>query len=299
MSAEATARALLARASARRIALPQRGIETALLEWGSGDRLALLHHANGFCKGVWAEVATALADDGWRVIALDARGHGDSTHPEGDAAYHWDAFAEDLVALAQVLVEEHGGAPIALGLGHSFGGTSMIGAAARRPELFARLLLVDPVVPPPLHGVDPLDVPHLRKLIDGARKRRAEWASRDAARAWCAERRFFADWRPEAIELYLLDGMREHADGRLTLKCPGAVEGAVFAGSASVDLFALARRVATPTLVQWARRGDFPRAVHEALADTMAHAQLEALSCGHLVVMEQPELVIRAARGAP
>ncbi len=295
-TAEATARALLERATRRRVALPQRGVEIALCEWGSGDRTALLHHANGFCKGAWAEVATALADDGWRVIALDARGHGDSTHPEDDAAYVWDAFAEDLVALAEILVGERGGTPLALGLGHSFGGTSMIGAAARRADLFERLLLVDPVVPPPLQGVDLQSVPHMRKLIEGARKRRAIWPSRDAARAWCAERRFFADWRAEAIELYLLDGMRENSDGSLTLKCPGAVEGAVFAGSATIDLFALARRVATPTHIQWAERGDFPPAVHQALADAMGNAQLEPLASGHLVVMEQPELVIEAAR---
>jgi pimeloyl-ACP methyl ester carboxylesterase len=295
MSAESTARALLAAATRRQLALPDRGVEIALAEWGAGERLALLHHANGFCKGMWAEVATRLADDGWRVVALDARGHGDSTQPEGEVAYHWDAFAEDLVAVAAALVAERGGAPIALGIGHSFGGTSMIGAAARRPELFERLLLIDPVVPPPLRGVDPHDVPHLRKLIEGARKRRAEWPSRDAARAWCRERRFFAAWRPTAIELYLLDGMRERDDHSLVLKCRGAVEGAVFAGSASIDLFALAARVGVPATIQWADSGDFPRAVHQALVDTMADARLEALHCGHLVPMEQPELVVAAA----
>jgi pimeloyl-ACP methyl ester carboxylesterase len=295
MSAEADARALLGRARSRSLRLPARGVEIALCEWGAGDRLALLHHANGFCKGMWAEVAIRLADDGWRVVALDARGHGDSSQPEGEAAYHWDAFAEDLVEVAATLVAERRGAPIALGLGHSFGGTSMIGAAARRPELFERLLLVDPVVPPPLRGVDPHDVPHLRKLIDGARRRRAEWPSRDAARDWCRERRFFSAWRPTAIELYLLDGMRERADGSLVLKCPGAVEGAVFAGSAGIDLFALAARVGVPTTIQWADGGDFPRAVHQSLADTMGDARLEALHCGHLVPMEQPELVVAAA----
>lgn len=296
MSAEAEARALLARARRRSLRLPARGVEIALCEWGEGERVALLHHANGFCKGMWAEVATRLAADGWRVVALDARGHGDSSQPEGEAAYQWDAFAEDLVAVAATLVAERGGAPLALGLGHSFGGTSMIGAAARRPELFERLLLVDPVVPPPLRDVDAHDVPHLRKLIEGARKRRAEWPSRAAARAWCRERRFFSAWRPIAIELYLLDGMRERDDGSLVLKCPGAVEGAVFAGSGGIDLLALAARVSVPTTIQWADGGDFSRAVHQTLADTMGNAQLEPLHCGHLVPMEQPDLVVAAAR---
>src|SRR5262245_12060295 len=45
MSAEADARALLARARGRSLRLPSRDVEIALCEWGAGDRLALLHHA--------------------------------------------------------------------------------------------------------------------------------------------------------------------------------------------------------------------------------------------------------------
>lgn len=296
-AAETRARALLAAAQRRTLALPGRGIETALLTWGGDGPLALLHHANGFCKGVWAEVAVALADAGWRVVAMDARGHGDASHPEGAAAYAWDHFAEDLAAVAAALAAERG-APLALGLGHSFGGTSMIGAAARRPELFARLVLVDPVVPPPGDAATAAArAPHLRKLVEGARRRRHEWPSRAAARAWCRERRFFAAWRPEAIELYLLDGLRERADGSLELKCPGAVEGAVFAGSAGVDLFALAARVAAPTHILWAAGGDFPRPVHEALAAALGRATLATADCGHLVPMERPDLVVAAVAG--
>ena len=54
--------------------------------------LALLHHANGFCGGMWALVVEALGDD-FHCLALDARGHGDSSKPEADAAYAWSCFA--------------------------------------------------------------------------------------------------------------------------------------------------------------------------------------------------------------
>src|SRR5262245_41180520 len=239
MTAEATARALLARAARRTFVLPGRGVEIAALDWGGSGPLALLHHANGFCKGTWALVADALRAR-WRVVAIDARGHGDSSKPENTGAYAWHHFAEDLLALGEQLSSEHG-APVALGIGNSFGGTSFIGAAARRPQLFQRLLLVDPVIPPP---PDPTWMesppPPLQRLVEGALRRRTHWASRAAARAWCAKRSLFAGWRQEAIELYLLDGMREHADGSLELKCPGAIEAAVFGGSVDLDIFALA-----------------------------------------------------------
>jgi len=296
-SSEALARALLARAARRTLMLPGRGIETALLDWGGDGPLALLHHANGFCKGMWAEVADALRGR-FRVVAMDARGHGDSSHPDEPGAYAWNHFAEDLVAVAEALVAERGGGEVALGIGHSFGGTAMIGAAARRPRLFSRLLLVDPVVPPPPQsGITAENTPHLRRLVEGARRRRAHWPSRAAARAYCRERHFFTSWRPTAIELYLLDGMREHPDGSLELKCPGAIEAEVFGSSSTIDVFALAAEVAAPTTVMWAEHGDFPRAVHEALASTMGAGRFLEVATGHLVPMERPELVIDAVTG--
>ena len=63
------ARELLDRAEARRLVLPERGVEVALLDWGGAGPLALLHHANGFCKGLWALVAEGLCDR-YRVIAM-------------------------------------------------------------------------------------------------------------------------------------------------------------------------------------------------------------------------------------
>ena len=295
---EATARALLDRAHRRTLSLAERGIDVALLDWGGDGPLALLHHANGFCKGTWAEVADALRQR-FRVVAMDARGHGDSSQPHGPHAYDWNRFAEDLVAVADALVAERGGAPIALGMGHSFGGTAMIGASARRPDLFARLLLVDPVVPPPPSAnITPETVPHLRKLVDGARRRRGHWPSRAAARAYCHARKFFSSWRPTAIELYLLDGMRERPDGSLELKCPGAVEAAVFGSGTTIDLFALAAQVTIPTDVLWAAHGYFPRALHAMLADTLRAGRLIEVPAGHLVPMEDPRLVV-AAVGDP
>jgi len=294
-SSEALARALLSHPTRRTMSLPQRGVEIALLDWGGDGPLALLHHANGFCKGMWAEVAEALRGR-FRVVAMDARGHGDSSHPEGPGAYAWDHFAEDLVAVAEALVAEGSGREVALGIGHSFGGTAMIGAAARRTHLFSRLLLVDPVVPPPPQaGITADNTPHLRRLVEGAQRRRAHWPSRAAARAYCRERRFFASWRPAAVELYLLDGMREHADGSLELKCPGAIEAAVFGSSSTIEIFALAADVVVPTTVMWAEHGDFPRAVHEALAQAMRDGRLVEVATGHLVPMERPELVVAEA----
>lgn len=288
-----------ARVEQRRLALPERGVEIALLDWGGDGPLALLHHANGFCAGTLGLVAEALVP-AWRVIAMDARGHGGSSRPEGPAAYRWEEFALDALAVAEALAPTHGGR-IAVAVGHSFGGTALLGAAARHPALFAHLVLVDPVVPPPaaLSAADPERASRLARLVEGASRRRSVWESRAAARAHFAARSLFRDWRPEALDLYVEYGLRERGDGQVELACPGAVEAAIFGQSGGLDVAALARRAAdVPARVLWARHGDFPRAVYERVFAAMAHARIIDADAGHLIPMEQPELVVREVAAA-
>ena len=295
MDTAATAE-LLAPARPRRLTLTERAIDIALLDWGGDGPLVLLHHANGFCKGVWGLVA-ALLHPHFRVVAMDARGHGDSSKPSDPGAYAWHHFADDLIAIAGTLAEEHGSGSVALGIGHSFGGTSMMTAAAQRPDLFDKLLLVDPVTPPPPAASPPPGRPdYIRRLVEGARERRAIWPSRAEARSHLGERSLFAACDPRALDLYVWDGLRERDDGSVELKCAGATEAAIFGGSANVDVFAVARQVATPTLFQWAAHGDFPRRVYETLAASMPHGHVETVDTGHLVPLERPDRVATAAQ---
>ncbi len=290
-----TAVALLAQPQPRRLTLAERNVDIALLDWGGDGPLALFHHANGFCKGVWSLVA-ALLHPHFRVVAMDGRGHGDSSKPSEPGAYEWHHFTEDLVAVATTLADEHGDGSVALGIGHSFGGTTMMAAAAQQPALFDKLLLVDPVTPPPPASTPPPGRPDfIRRLVEGASERRAIWPSRTEARAHLGERSLFAGCDPRAIDLYVLDGLRERADGAVELKCAGATEAAVFAGSSNVDVFATAREVVTPTLFLWAKRGDFPRPVYETLAASMSHGHVETVDTGHLVPLERPDIVANAA----
>jgi pimeloyl-ACP methyl ester carboxylesterase len=250
MTAEATARALLARATPRTFALPARGVEIAALDWGGDGPLALLHHANGFCKGVWGLVADALRTR-WHVVAIDARGHGDSSKPDGPDAYLWDHFAEDVLAVAEQLSAQHDGRPIALGIGNSFGGTSLLGAAARHGELFERLLLVDPVIPPPPDPSPSAErLALFRRLVDGAQRRRSQWPSRAAAREYCTTRALFAGWLP-AIEPSPSTACARAPTDRWS-RAPVRWSGGVLRGS-SIDVFARARAV-SPRLFGRARR---------------------------------------------
>jgi pimeloyl-ACP methyl ester carboxylesterase len=278
----------------RRLSLPASGVEIALLDWGGAGPLALLHHANGFCAAVWTLVAELLHPH-FRVVAVDARGHGDSSRPEGRDAYRWDRFADDVVSVARVLAPESPSSRVALGIGHSFGGTAMIAAAAREPALFERLALVDPVVlPPPDAGVAAQARGRGGELAEKARRRRALFPSREEARASWSNRELFAAWDSRALDVYAREGLRERSDGQFELKCAPEVEATVFEASGAFDVFGLAPAVVAPTLFLWAARGNFPRALHEALAQRMQHARVEAVDAGHLAPMERPDLVAEA-----
>jgi pimeloyl-ACP methyl ester carboxylesterase len=76
------------------------GVELACREAGSGRPLVLLHgfmgagsHMLGYGR------ASAFAEQGYRVIVPDLRGHGDSAKPRDPAAYPPDVLAEDGLAL--------------------------------------------------------------------------------------------------------------------------------------------------------------------------------------------------------
>lgn len=284
---------MLENAKRGRISLPENGVEIATLDFGGRGPLALLHHANGFCAAIWAPVAAALTRH-FRVIAMDARGHGDSSKPAGEGAYEWGWFGRDAIGVADALCREHGASSIALGLGHSFGGTALVTASAQRPALFDRLVLLDMIAPPrPGSELDLLRRGQGNPFSEGARRRRAVWPSREAAGEKWAGKDLFVGWDPRVFALYLAEGLHDRPDGQVELACPPEIEAAIFDANSSLDVLELASKVRVPALVLWARAGNFPYSHFEGLAAQMPAAELRVADAGHLVPMEKPELVVR------
>lgn len=82
----------------------------------------------------WDTLVESLARD-HRVVALDQRGHGRS---EWASDYSLDAMMRDLQGLI-----ERVGSGAAILCGHSMGGIVAMELAATRPELVARLVIID------------------------------------------------------------------------------------------------------------------------------------------------------------
>jgi pimeloyl-ACP methyl ester carboxylesterase len=116
-------------------------------EWRDGDTAdsaarptILMLHGGGQNRHSWKNTGQLLADQGFRVVAIDTRGHGDSDRaPEAD--YALESLTGDVLHVMDEI-----GTPVVL-IGASMGGlTGIMVADEAGPDRVTKLVLVD-VVP--------------------------------------------------------------------------------------------------------------------------------------------------------
>ncbi|XP_056021871.1 protein ABHD11-like isoform X2 [Ostrea edulis] len=91
----------------------------------------------------WASLSKVLATTGRKIIRLDARNHGDSTHSENMS---YKAMSSDVLKVMDDLEIER-----ACLMGHSMGGKAFMTTALLHPERVSSLIVVD-VSPAPSPG---------------------------------------------------------------------------------------------------------------------------------------------------
>lgn len=172
------------------------GVRIAVHEWGdeAAAPLFLVHGGFDFAR-TYDEFAPRLARAGWRVVAWDQRGHGDSEHA---ALYGWDADIRDAIGVMKHITSRP--APV---VGHSKGGALMIQLADAQPFRFSHLVNLD-------------GLPSKRPMADLAEHERTRMMSSDIA-GWLDHRRTTATAKRKAGTLEELAQRRAKMNPRLPL----------------------------------------------------------------------------------
>ena len=120
------------------------GARVRYLAWGSraAPTLVLVH--GGAAHAHWWSPLAPLFADGFRVVALDLSGHGDSDRREIYSVSQW---SDEVIAVA----EQGGGSGRPVVAGHSMGGMVTIAAAARHGSSLDGVVVIDA----PVHRPDP------------------------------------------------------------------------------------------------------------------------------------------------
>lgn len=195
------------------------GVALRYLDWpGAGDAVLLLHGLTG--RGlIWSQVAEALQKHGFRALAPDLRGHGESGWPR--APYDEEALVGDVLA-----VLDQAGAGQAHLVGHSLGGRVALCLAAHYPERVRSLTLEDvgpdPRPSDPEEEPFPTPFPSREAALDVFRRRGGallkKWYGYSLTPAPGGYGLAYADWAVEAIRRRFLS--RDHWPRWMQLKAP-------------------------------------------------------------------------------
>lgn len=178
-------------------------------------------HANGFPAPSYQCLFSHLS--GYKINYIDAFGV-----PPYTVTRSWKPLVDLLIRDIESKADEK-----VVGIGHSLGGILTYFAAQKRPDLFEKIILLDP----PMFRyskrkmVALLDMLNLIDYIDNpskkAKTRKTHFKNYSDARQYLEKKHLFRNFDPFCFEGYILEGFVPNQEG-LTLKIPAQQEYQIF-----------------------------------------------------------------------
>ncbi len=247
------------------------GLETHYEDRGSGPPVVLVHGLGG-STALWKEVDGDLARD-FRVLAYELRGGGRTGVPPGPVAF------EQLVGDLHGLIEALDLGRVSL-VAHSLGGTIALALAARYPNHVAAVVGVGA----------PAELPAQSREAMRARAETVESEGMGAVAETVARNGTAPAFheRPERLAAFVR---------LLAANDPGGYA-ALCRVVAGIDITDELQRIAVPVLLLGGDRDPVvPPAAREAMAARIPGAKsVEVESCGHIVPLEQPAVLLEQVR---
>jgi pimeloyl-ACP methyl ester carboxylesterase len=242
---------------------------------GSGRRGMIMLHGGG-ANAHWFDFVGPTLARHCRALALDLRGHGDSSQAI-PPVYTYDAYMQDIHAL---IAAEQLNAPILMG--HSMGGMLLVKFAGTWPQAVGALIVCDAR---PVYG--PEDRDRLQHM--GQRPGR-EYATREE---YVAHFRIRPDGlrAPSEVHQYIAQlAGKQLPHGTWVHK----IDRRVYAQREMIDTLPLWQRITCPTLFLRAGRSSrLTPAMLQQIKDACPQVEItEVADAAHHLVLDQPESTV-------
>ncbi len=250
----------------------------------------MLSHATGFHGRCFDPVVESLQSD-YACASFDYRGYGDSLLDK-DWAVDWQGYCDDALAVAGSLENENQ----IIAVGHSMGAAALAMAALIEPKLFKALILYEPIIfPAPIR--DARTTSHQPSpLVEGARRRRTTFASRDEAFANYAAKPPMSVFEPRSLRAYVEHGFRDSQNAEtnencVVLKCHPEHEARTYETGATHETWERLHLLQVPTwIVAGAVAPMQPSSWSELIAKQITNAEFVLWSdVGHFGPMQKPD----------
>lgn len=249
--------------SFQRIRVERAEVDISAMDFGGeGPPLLMLH---GLCGAAqeWGDTAQCLQNT-HHVIALDQRGHGQSSKG------HNDFSLETLARDAATVIEELREGP-AVVLGQSMGGVVAMFVAEGWPHFVRALIIVEATAQASMHGSAQRWISRWPASFRNEQEARSFFASQGMrADVWVNTLERRGDMRIPAFRAADMFAIAKHLD--------------------SYDCRERCRRIAAPTLVIAGSKSWLPRAEVQTVAELIPRSQFIVIDgAGHDVHLDAPE----------
>ena len=249
----------------------------------------MLSHATGFHGRCFDPVVEPLQTD-YACTSFDFRGFGDSLLIQ-DWPVAWQGYCDDALAIARSLQNKNQ----IIAVGHSMGAAALAMAALIEPELFKALILYEPIIFPSSMREARTTSEQPSPLVEGARRRRTTFATRDEAFANYSSKPPMNVFDEKSLRAYVNYGFNdvtiaETNESCVILKCNPEHEARTYETGASHQTWEQLHLLQVPTwIVAGAAAPMQPSSWSELIANEIPNSKFVQWSdVGHFGPMQQP-----------
>ena len=263
-------------------------MEIPFEDFGGAGEVIHFAHANAYHPRSYTQLIRHFLPD-YRVKGMLFRPFWEGSKTR--SAPSWRTYARDLIHFL-----EQKNAQQIIGIGHSLGAITTLLAAAERPDLFQKIILIEPVIlAPRIYRFTALTPPFIRRrMIPPAKiasRRRDTWSSKEEAYQYLRSKRVFREISDTVFQDVIEHGINQVSERRAQLAFSKEWEAHIY--SSTINPWRAIRKLNTPFLVI---KGENTNVISDEVWRELQKVHpgaryLDITGTTHLVPLERPQLI--------